>query len=155
MHKHSPKDYKCPMCLIVEGHDNPDVYAKVSDIFYKDDLITAFIGGKWWERNPGGTIIIPNKHFENIYDIEEDYLISVARFSKKLAIALKEVYNCDGVSTRQHNEPAGNQDMWHFHYHVMPRYINDLLYENNQKARWTTAEDRKPYVMKLKEYFDK
>jgi histidine triad (HIT) family protein len=48
--------------------------------------------------------------------------------AKSLAIAMKKIYACDGVSTRQHNEPAGNQDVWHYHLHVTPRYENDNFY---------------------------
>lgn len=153
MYNHAPKDFKCPLCLIVNGEDNPDFFAKVSDIFYKDEFITAFIGGKWWPNNIGGTIIIPNKHFENLYDIDLNYGHKIFDFSKKLAIALKKVYKCDGVSTRQHNETAGNQDVWHYHVHVTPRYIDDNLYINNDKKYWSTPEQRKPYVEKLKKYF--
>lgn len=154
MYNHEPIDYECPLCLIVKGKNNPDFYAKVSDIFYKDEFITAFIGGKFWEKNKGGAIIIPNKHIENLYDIDLDSGHKVFDFSKKLAIGLKEVYKCDGVSTRQHNEPAGNQDVWHYHLHVTPRYAGDNLYINNDKKYWSTAEERKPYVEKLKEYFN-
>ena len=154
MYNHAPKDYKCPLCLIINGKDNPDFYAKVSDIFYKDEFITAFIGGKWWPNNKGGTIIIPNKHFENLYEIDEEYGHKIFDFSKKLAIALKKVYKCDGVSTRQHNETAGNQDAWHYHLHVIPRYVDDRLYQNHDKKYWSTSEQRKPYVNKLKKYFE-
>jgi len=41
---------------------------------------------------------------------------------------MKQAWKCDGVSTRQHNEPAGNQDVWHYHMHVFPRWDNDDLY---------------------------
>lgn len=153
MYNHEPKDYKCPLCLIVNGEDNPGIFAKVADIFYKDDFITAFIGGKFWPNNKGGVIIIPNKHTENLYDIDEETGHKVFDFSKVLAIALKEVYKCDGVSTRQHNEPAGNQDVWHYHVHVTPRYENDRLYQNQDNKYWSTPEERKPYAEKLKRYF--
>lgn len=40
---------------------------------------------------------------------------------------MKAAYGCDGVSTRQHNEPAGDQDVWHYHLHVVPRWHGDAL----------------------------
>jgi histidine triad (HIT) family protein len=46
---------------------------------------------------------------------------------------MKKVYTCDGVSTRQHNEPAGNQDVWHYHLHVTPRYENDNFYSTQRQ----------------------
>ena len=153
MYNHEPKNYECPLCLIINGKDNPDNFAKASDIFYKDNLITAFVGGKWWPSNKGGTVIIPNKHFENLYDIGNEYGHKIFDFSKKLASALREVYKCDGVSTRQHNELAGNQDVWHYHLHVIPRYIDDRLYQSHDNKYWVTVEQRKPYVDKLKKYF--
>lgn len=63
---------------------------------------------------------------------------------------MKISYSCDGISTRQHNEPAGNQDVWHFHQHIFPRYDNDLLYENHALKQFVDASARKPYANKLK-----
>jgi histidine triad (HIT) family protein len=43
---------------------------------------------------------------------------------------MKIIYQCDGVSTRQHNEPAGNQDVWHYHVHVTARFSDDNFYSS-------------------------
>ena len=32
------------------------------------------------------------------------------------------------VTVRQNNEPAGGQDVWHLHTHVIPRYIGDGMH---------------------------
>lgn len=48
--------------------------------------------------------------------------------ARRLALVLKQIHECPGVSTRQHNEPAGNQEVWHYHLHVFPRYDGDGLY---------------------------
>jgi histidine triad (HIT) family protein len=77
-----------------------------------------------------------------IHDLEKD-----------MAIALKETYRCDGVSSRQHNEPCGNQDVWHYHLHVFPRYKNDNLYKSEREN--TNPEERLEYAIKLKDYFIK
>jgi histidine triad (HIT) family protein len=50
-----------------------------------------------------------------------------------LALTMKTVYGCDGVSTRQHNEPAGSQDVWHYHLHVIPRYKDDNYYATQRE----------------------
>ena len=62
---------------------------------------------------------------------------------------MKGVLSCDGVSTRQHNEPAGNQDVWHFHQHVFPRYKGDELYRS-EKFRYDDDE-RSHYANLLRE----
>ena len=51
-----------------------------------------------------------------------------ARAVRHTALAVKHAFGCSGISTRQHNEPDGNQDVWHYHVHVFPRYPNDGLY---------------------------
>ena len=63
----------------------------------------------------------------------------------------KRLYKCDGVSSRQHNEPDGGQDVWHYHLHVFPRYKNDNLYAMSRTQ--TTAEERAVYAEKLKSHF--
>ena len=152
MYNHEPANYKCPMCGVIKG--NSDQLTKRTDVIYDDKQITAFISPKWRINNPGNVIIIPNKHFENLYVIPDNLLAKIHEFAKKVAIALKKTYQCDGTSIRQHNEPAGNQEMWHFHVHVFPRYKNDRLYQLHDKIQWVGQSERKPYAAKLKTYFN-
>ena len=111
MYNHEPKNYMCPFCLIVSGKENESVYTKQQDVFYRDENLTAFIGSHWWLNNPGHVIIVCNQHYENIYDIPNPLLEKMFVFARKVAVILKKVYKCDGTSIRQHNEPAGNQDV--------------------------------------------
>jgi histidine triad (HIT) family protein len=149
MYNHEPKGYICPLCQISRGEPT-NVGNQEDSVLYRNDLITAFVAGKWWRSNPAHVIIIPNKHIENIYDMPQEIGHAVFDYSKTVAIALKKAYECDGVSTRQHNEPAGNQDVWHFHLHVFPRYEGDDLYLNHKDTYWPTAEEKRPYVEKLR-----
>lgn len=128
MYNHAPENYHCPFCLLIKGIKNEHVYSVQSDIIYHDEVVTAFIGSHQWPNNHGNILIIPNQHFENIYDLPVRYAQDIHRMAKRLAIAMKNVYACDGVSTRQHNEPGGNQDVWHYHLHITPRYENDYYY---------------------------
>ena len=59
---------------------------------------------------------------------------------------MRASYDCAGISTRQHNEPAGNQDVWHLHVHVFPRHHDDRLYEQHLATRWVTPSEREPYA---------
>lgn len=63
-------------------------------------------------------------------------------------------YGCDGVSTRQHNEPAGDQDVWHFHVHVFPRYEGDGLYDSLPASAFVPAPERRPYAEQLRAAFE-
>lgn len=149
MYNHQPKNYVCPLCQVAKG-EATDRGSLESSVIFRDENITAYVSPKWWKSNPGHVIIIPNQHFENLFDLPEKFGHLIFDCSKKVAVALKKAYGCDGVSTRQHNEPAGNQDVWHYHLHVYPRYTGDNLYSNHQDSYWTNEEQRKPYAEKLK-----
>lgn len=127
-YSHAPEGYVCPFCLIVQGKFVPPVISQVDDVVYQDERVTAVIGSHQWPHNPGNTLIFPNQHYENVYTLPPEYGIDIQRVVRWLALAMKEIYRCDGVSTRQHNEPAGNQDVWHYHTHVTPRFHNDNFY---------------------------
>ncbi len=153
MYNHTPENYTCPLCQLSKGGAT-EKGTNQDDVVFRDDLISIFVAGKWWKANPGHVIIIPNKHIENLYDMPEETGHRIFDFSKKVAIALKEIYKCDGTSTRQHNEPAGNQDVFHFHLHIFPRYEGDNLYLHYMDEQyWPEAAIRKPYADKLKAYF--
>jgi len=149
MYNHEPQDYVCPLCQISKGQLTEQGIREESVIF-RDEFLTAFVSGKWWRSNKGHVIIVPNQHIENIFDLPEDLESKIFTLTKKVAIALKKAYKCDGISTRQHNEPGGNQDIWHYHLHVFPRYKDDNLYINHKDTFWPAIEEIRPYVDKLK-----
>ena len=143
------------MCLIAKGVENEHVYTKQADVFYRDEYVTAFIASHWWPNNPGHVIIIPNKHIENIYDLPTNLSDRIHQLEQTVAVALKKTYECDGVSSRQHNEPAGDQDVWHYHLHIFPRYLNDDLYLHYRERKLSAPPDRQAFVKKILQYFNK
>ena len=128
MYNHEPENYHCPFCLLVKGIKNEHVYSVQSDIIYHNEAVTALISSHQWPNNHGNVIVVPNEHYENIYDLPVQFALEIHKTTRMVALAMKEEYVCDGVSTRQHNEPAGNQDVWHYHVHVTPRYNCDDFY---------------------------
>lgn len=152
MISHAPTDYLCPFCDWLAG--NETAYKQNNDIVYQDATTMAFVSPKWWVNNPGHVIVIPKQHHENLYTIPDETLADVYKTAKKVAVALRTTYqDCTGTSTRQHNEPDGNQDVWHFHVHVYPRHHGDDLYKNHDNKRFVEPEERAAYADKLREYF--
>jgi histidine triad (HIT) family protein len=150
MHTHAPPDYVCPFCLLVAGVEDGRILSVQSDIVYQDEAVTAFIGTRQWHDNQGHVIVVPNQHFENIYDLPTDLAAPIQEAARSVALAMKAAYGCDGVSTRQHNEPSGNQDVWHYHLHVFPRYFGDRLHKGGG-ASHMEAEERAGYARRPRE----
>jgi histidine triad (HIT) family protein len=150
MVRHAPPRYRCPFCAIAAGDACDGVYTAVDDVVCRDGPVMAFIASHWWERNPGHVIVVPVEHYENLYELPDEVGGAVFKLSRRIAIALKRSYGCDGMSVRQHNEPAGQQDVWHYHLHVFPRYHDDRLYRADGPKRLASPAERRPFAARLR-----
>jgi histidine triad (HIT) family protein len=124
-----------------------------ADIVRRTPGAIAFVSPRWWPNNPGHVLVVPVDHHESLYDLPSEAGHAVHGLVREAAIAIRSTYGCDGVSTRQHNEPAGNQDVWHYHVHVFPRYANDHLYATRPNPNSATAGERLPYAERLRAYW--
>jgi len=145
----APQDYVCPICVALNGTENEDTLMHQSDIFYKDDLVTGFINSFSLGGVVGNALVIPNKHFEHIYELPEEYGHRVFEVLQKIAIAMKQAYKCDGITTLQCNEPAGWQHAFHYHHHVMQRYTNDDFIIKMLNKAIVPKEEKADYAKKL------
>ncbi len=148
---HAPDNYECPICLGLQGSDSPKTLIKPSDFVYRDGLVSAFINTFFMGKNAGHVIVVPNAHYENIYTLPEPEGHRIFDVAQKIALAMKAAYGCDGITTRNNNEPAGDQHAFHFHFHVFPRY-NDDGYNSVAPAdkRLAEPDERAGYAQKIK-----
>lgn len=113
----------CIFCKIV-NNEIP------SSVIYEDELIKVFL-----DVNPitnGHMLIIPKKHYENVFDIENEIINhSINIIKEKLYPSIKEKLNCDGLTISQNN--GYGQEVKHYHIHVIPRYENDDYTNNYNK----------------------
>ena len=151
MVSHAPPGYVCPFCRVARGDFQGDGLLTVAeDVVYTTGLVCAFVASHWWRHNPGHVLVAPAAHVENMYDLPKGVAAEVHEAARLVARAMKLGYGCAGVSTRQHNEPAAGQDVWHYHLHVFPRYRGDDLYLNDGTKRFVPAADRSPYAARLR-----
>lgn len=150
---HEPARYACPFCRLTAGLDDERGINTQLDIVRRAGGATAFISPRWWPRNQGHVLVVPDAHHENLYDLPAAAGHAVHDLVREVALAIRHTYGCDGTSVRQHNEPAGNQDAWHYHVHVFPRYAGDELYRSAPHPDFVSAEQRQPYAARLREYF--
>jgi histidine triad (HIT) family protein len=126
------------------------VYSVESDIVFRDEFVTAFLSSHQWPRNRGNTIVVPNRHYENIFDLPLRYAGPIQSAARRIALAMKSAFSCEGISTRQHNEPAGYQDVWHYHLHVTPRFPDDRLYATYADRELMPAGQRAELAAQLR-----
>ena len=111
-------DESCIFCKIVRKQ------APVS-IIYEDETVMAFLDIR--PLNEGHTLVVPKKHYVDIFDTPEYQLNKVHTTAKIVSIAVKKTTNADGISVIQQNGKAAGQDIFHFHVHVVPRFEGQKL----------------------------
>ncbi|MFA5841482.1 MAG: HIT family protein [Candidatus Paceibacterota bacterium] len=92
-------------------------------IIYEDEFSLAFLDIN--PINTGHVLLLPRRHFENIFDMPEDLAAKLSAVSKKLAIAIKGSLNADGINITSNNGAAAGQLVFHAHTHIIPRYTGD------------------------------
>ena len=153
MYNHAPSNYQCPLCLAVNGVENESAMMKQDDIFYRNELVVAAINSKFVGNNPGHVIIFPLVHFENLYDLPEKQASQIMKVAKEVAIAMKDVRQCDGVLIQQNNEPASGQHAFHYHMHIFPRFNDDHFAKSISNVRVAPPEERKPFADAMRAYY--
>jgi histidine triad (HIT) family protein len=101
----------CIFCKIV-GKEAP------ASIAYEDEKVIAFMSVP--PINIGHTLVIPKKHYENIYEIPEDEVAYLYKIVKKLSHAVQKAVNADGIRLIQNNGATAGQVIFHLHVHIIP-----------------------------------
>lgn len=117
------------------------VFCKIADhslkswTVYEDELVMAFFDAA--PVSQCHTLIIPKKHYENIYDIDEKSLDRIMRVAKKLALAYKKALGVRAVNLLSASGKEAQQSVAHFHLHLVPRKEDDgldLWFKPDKKA---------------------
>ncbi|NOY35422.1 MAG: HIT family protein [bacterium] len=123
----------CVFCKIVKG-EIP------ADKIYEDGNCLAFLDVT--PVNPGHTLLIPKKHYENLYELPDELLSKLAPIIKKLAVAVKKGTGADGINIGMNNEAAAGQIVPHAHFHIIPRFAGDG-HEHWKGGSYPTGEAEK------------
>jgi histidine triad (HIT) family protein len=90
------------------------------------------------QPTPYKVLIIPKKHVETIFDLDDELAGAIFRATVKVARALRAASGCAGMNIVQSNGKLGQQDVFHFHLHLVPRFPDDDI-----QLGWdNTPEDR-------------
>lgn len=134
--KHAPIDYQCPFCDVAKTLPMP---VPESAVVLVEARVFAFVPLHHYGGTRGNCLIAPRRHYENVLDVPEELGIDMFRMTRHLSVAMQRAFGCEGISTRQHNGTAGDQDVWHYHLHVFPRFRGDRLW-GGDKLPYTVDE---------------
>lgn len=112
--------------MTTEGYDNNNIFAKIlrgeipSVRVHEDEHTIAFMDVM--PQAPGHVLVIPREGSRNLLDANPAVLARTIAVVQKIANAVKEAFEADGVFIAQFNEPAAGQTVFHLHFHVIPRH---------------------------------
>src|SRR4030067_691062 len=90
----------CEFCKIIRAE------APASRV-YEDEQVVAFLSNH--PVNPGHTLIVPKKHYENIYEVPDEEIAHIFKISKTMAAAVKKAVNAEGIRIVQNNGKARSE----------------------------------------------
>ncbi|HCU7627021.1 TPA: HIT family protein [Staphylococcus aureus] len=103
---------------------------------YEDDYVYAFLDIS--QVTKGHTLLIPKKASANIFVTDEETMKHIGAALPKVANAIKRAFNPDGLNIIQNNGEFADQSVFHIHFHLIPRYENDI---DGFGYKWETHED--------------
>jgi histidine triad (HIT) family protein len=90
---------------------------------YEDERVFAFMDAG--QVNPGHVIVATRKPYETILDCPEDDAAALFLTAHRIARAVQQSFQPEGITILQANKPAGWQTVPHLHLHVLPRHRDD------------------------------
>lgn len=106
----------CIFCKIISG-DLP------ASRIYETPEVLVFLDIK--PVNIGHSLVIPKKHYKNIYETPEDVLAHMITAAKVVSNAMKEKLFADGINVTMNNDHSAGQVIFHSHMHIIPRFAED------------------------------
>ncbi len=113
------------------SYDTNNIFAKIlrGEIpchkVYEDEHTLAFMDVM--PQADGHTLVIPKMPSRNLLDADPKALGALMASVQKVANAVRTAFGADGVLVQQFNEPAAGQTVFHLHFHVLPRRVEQPL----------------------------
>ncbi|KIX91403.1 cell-cycle regulation protein HIT [Staphylococcus microti] len=103
---------------------------------YENEYVYAFLDIS--QVSKGHTLLIPKKPSANIFETDAETMKHIGEALPIVANAIKAAFNPDGLNIIQNNGTYASQSVFHIHFHLIPRYENDI---DGFDYKWETHED--------------
>jgi histidine triad (HIT) family protein len=138
------------------AYDANNIFAKIlkgeipSCRVYEDEHTVAFMDVM--PQAPGHTLVLPKSPSRNLLDADPSVLPHLITTVQKVAVAIQEAFDADGVYVAQFNEPAAGQTVFHLHFHIIPRHEGIALKPHSGKMEdgAVLAENAKKIIEALR-----
>jgi len=140
------------MSLILP-YDPKNIFAKIlsGDVpcakVYEDARILSFMDA--FPQAKGHTLVIPKVKATNLFDIRSEDLQNLIHHTQKVARAVKEALDPEGIQVFQFNGEAAGQTVFHIHFHIVPRW-HDMTLRTHAKGVMADLKDLTDTAARIK-----
>ena len=119
------------------SYDDNNIFAKIlrgeipSHKVYEDADTLVFMDAM--PQAAGHTLVVPKAPSRNLLDADPEALAKTIPVVQRVAQAVKNAFDADGVTIVQFNEAASGQSVFHLHFHVIPRHEGVALMPHNRE----------------------
>ena len=113
------------------SYDNDNIFAKIlrneipSERVYEDEQSLVIMD--IMPRADGHVLVIPKTPARNVLDATPAQLAACMASVQKMSNVLMKAFDAGGITIQQFNEVAGGQEVFHLHFHVLPRHAGVKL----------------------------
>ena len=84
--------------------------------------VSTFMNRAQYEK--GAVLLIPNRHVENIIDLDAELMLDLYQEAQRFAHAFIKAFGAVGLNVFQNNGVQAGQTIPHSHTHLVPRYAS-------------------------------
>jgi histidine triad (HIT) family protein len=114
----------CIFCDIIAGKSE-------AEILYQDENIISFLDIR--PVNYGHTLVVPKKHCDDFLSLTSAELNYLIKGLQVISAAIERSVKADGFNIVVNKGKAAGQTVFHFHFHIIPRFTNDFSFRPNFK----------------------
>jgi histidine triad (HIT) family protein len=122
-----------------------------AEILFEDEHIIAFLDIQ--PVNYGHTLVITKNHYDNFLTVPKDELDRLMHATQFIAGAVKRSMNADGFNIISNNGSSAGQSVYHFHFHIIPRFNHDFNLKPEIKSY--SAGSMKEYADQVRTFISK
>ncbi|HSP88867.1 MAG TPA: HIT family protein [Ignavibacteriaceae bacterium] len=115
----------CIFCDIIEGRAD-------AEVLFQNENIISFLDIR--PINFGHTLVITKKHYDNFQSVPADELTHLMKGLQFITSAVVKSVKADGFNLIVNSGKAAGQTIFHFHFHIIPRYLNDFRFKPDFKS---------------------
>jgi len=102
-----------------------------AEIIFEDENIIAFLDIR--PINYGHALVVSKKHYDNILTVPPVELAEIMMVTQFIAGAVKRSVKADGFNVISNNGDPAGQTVYHFHFHIIPRFAEDFTFKPRTK----------------------